>query len=210
MQRALRQRPRHPRVDRAEAQIVGIAAVERVGEQPADLGGRLVGGERAARARPWRRCTRRRCAGPASRAPARSDGPWRAPTRSCVARWLVMPTPSIVGSTGRAAAPRGRRRARVRRAGRRRTRPGRGTACRAATTGTRRATIVGVGCDDGGPQTGGADVDHENHQLLRSARSQALCVQSLAEQPADQAGARHRRQREQRREPVDVAAAHAA
>ena len=35
------------------------------------------------RARRWRRCTRRPCAGPASRGRARSAHRWRGPTRSC-------------------------------------------------------------------------------------------------------------------------------
>ena len=107
VERAVRQRPRHPRVDGAEAQVVGASAVVELVEQPLHLGGRLVRADAHALAAEREARADRAQVLPAERGPDRLAGR-RGPTRSVEPRWLEMPT----ASTGPAASSAARARSR--------------------------------------------------------------------------------------------------
>ena len=79
--RAAGQRPRQPGVDGAEAQVA-VARRRRRGRAATPASWPTGSAPARGRARPWPRCTRRPCAGPASRAPARSARRSPGPTRS--------------------------------------------------------------------------------------------------------------------------------
>ena len=155
---AARQRPRHPGVDGAEAQVAGAVGVGDV-EEERQLGGRGCSGDRRM--------------------------PWACSTRHMpTVRWSCQPMPGPDGLAGgagptRSSTPAGWR-CRRPRPGRRRPAPpwprrGRRAASAAASNSTKPGAgddgstsrwcdvgDGGVGADDRGPHAAGADVDDED------------------------------------------------
>ena len=159
---ASRERPGHPGVDRAEAQLAGLGAVRARGRPrrgwPSPWWPRRWGRAGCRRLGAPGRCPR--SAGPATRCPGRAALPLARSQTMLEARWLAMPTPATgPPSASAAVAPRAAR-PRPSASASNSTSPG------AGESGSSGETVLvldgGVGADDGGADARGADVDDQD------------------------------------------------